>query len=341
MEAADDDVIRLARVCGAFELGELLTARFLPIGVINRNWRVDTTSGTYAVKELHDSHATGVRRQHRTMNALIGLGVPIPKPLERSDGDPVYAVDGVEFTATAWAYGQHLDGLAMSLDQAAILGELLGTIHLALAEALGPAGDWSEIAIAEPVQTLTYLDFLLDHIRRKPTQDDIDEVALANLSWRRTILTAPELSAPTGPEMGPHGHLHGDFHYNNVLWQEGTISAVLDWDRVRTQSQPSEVIRTCLLTFGGHGAIDLPRTEAFVRGYRRQRPVTDDELADAERRMWWTWLNGFWPLDQHYEHGNTRFDHQFVSNASTFRWWTDNRRDAVAAITGRSATRHI
>lgn len=334
MGTGEDDLRRLARVCSAYGLGELSAARYLPIGVINRNWRVDTTAGVYAVKELQDPLATGVREQHRMMKLLIGRGVPIPQPLEQAGGDPVCAVEGAEFTVSVWAPGQHLGGTALSLGQAAVLGELLGGIHVALADVLGPGEAEPGIALADPGQTLTYLDFLMRTIEDKPERDDIDRVALANLSWRRGILTHPALSAPVTPQLGPQGYIHGDFHNNNVLWDEGRISAVLDWDRVRVHCVASELIRACLLIFGGEDGLDVPRTAAFVRGYRLRRPLTGGQLADAERRMWWLWLNGFWPLNQRYERGITTFDHLYVRNAATFRWWTENRPEVFAAITG-------
>ncbi|HZM83518.1 MAG TPA: phosphotransferase [Candidatus Limnocylindrales bacterium] len=334
MEAGDNDLKRLARVCAAYGLGEPRAARYLPIGVINRNWRVDTTTGAYAVKELRDSNATGVREQHRRVKLLIGRGVPIPQPLERAGGDAVCAVDGAEFTVSVWAPGEHLGGTTMSLAQAAALGDLLGRIHVALTDVAGTGTPGPGIAVPDPGQALSYLDHLLDIIGRKPVKDDIDEVALANLAFRREILTDPALSAPATEELGPQGYIHGDFHHNNVLWHEGEVSAVVDWDRIRVHSLASELIRTCLLTFGGDGDIDLPRTAEFVRGYRRWRPLTGHEIADAEARMWWLWLNGFWPLDQRYEHGVTTFDHLYVRNASTFTWWTKNRSEVVAALTG-------
>ena len=291
----ENDLKRLAQVCAAYRLGDLRVARYQPIGVINRNWRVDRTTGTYAVKELCDSIATGAHQQHRTMKLLIDRGVPIPEPLEQAGGDPVCAVDGARFTVSRWAPGQHLTGSRNEPGQAETLGDLLGGIHVALGDVL-EAGDSAQgIEVSDPGQALSYLDFLLEIIEGKPERDEIDEVALANLTWRRQLLTDPALSAPPGEELGPLGYIHGDFHHNNVLWDEGRISAVLDWDRIRVHSLASELIRTFLLTFGGDGAIDLSRTAAFVRGYLQRRPMSVSELADAERRMWWLWLCGFWP----------------------------------------------
>jgi Ser/Thr protein kinase RdoA (MazF antagonist) len=120
-----------------------------------------------------------------------------------------------------------------------------------------------------------------------------------------------------------------------VLWSAGRISAVLDWDRIRVHALADELIRTCLLTFGGEDGIDVARTAALVRAYRGRVTLTDGELAGAERRMWWLWLSGFWPLNRRYEDGVTTFDHLYVRNAATFRWWTDHRDQVAAAFTGR------
>jgi len=335
MEPGDDDMTRLARVCAVYGLGSLRAARYLPLGLINRNWRVDTAAGAYAVKELRDPIATGVHEQHRTVKLLIGRGVPVPQPLERAGGDPVCALDGAEFTVSVWAPGHHLGGKAMSLAQATAFGDLLGVIHVALTDVLGPGVPGPGIPVADPGQALTYVELLIEAIGRKPEKDEIDEVALANLTLRRKLLTDPAMSAPAARDLGPHGYIHGDFHHNNVLWDEGEISAVVDWDRIRVHSLASELIRTCLLAFGGRGGIDLPRLAAFVRGYRMRRPLTGAELADAESRMWWWWLNGFWPLDQRYDHGVTTFDHLYVHNASTFAWWTEHRSEVAAVIAGR------
>lgn len=327
--------MRLAQVCAAYGLGEVGEVRGLPIGAMNRNWRVETTTGAYAVKELQDPSAGDVHERHRTVKSLIDRGVPVPRPLERAGGDPTCTVDGARFTVSAWAPGEHLAGTAMSLGQAAALGDLLGGIHVALSAVPWPHAPEPGGAVADAGRTLTCLDSLLATISRRPERDEIDELAVRDLTWRRELLTAPALLVPAGEEPGPRGGVHGDFHHNNVLWERGRISAVLDWDRIGVRSPAAELIRTCLLTFSGDGGLDLPRTAAFVRGYRQRRPLTAGRLADAEHRMWWSWLTGFWPLNRRYEDGVTAFDHFYVRNAATFRWWTGNRPAVVAALTGR------
>jgi hypothetical protein len=72
VDTGEDDLKRLAQVGASDGLGELLTARHLPIGLINRNWHVATATGCHAVKQLGDPIATGARRQHQTM-ALAGM----------------------------------------------------------------------------------------------------------------------------------------------------------------------------------------------------------------------------------------------------------------------------
>lgn len=331
-----EDRLRLAQVCDAFGLGGVQAMHHLPVGAMNRNWRVDTDTGSYAVKELQDRNAGDVGARHRTMKLLIERGVPVPEPLEQAGGDPECVLDGARFTVSVWAPGQHLTGGAMSLDQAAAYGELLGGIHVALSGVPHP-GDAAPDHVRETAPALTALDMVLELVTRRPEPDEIDELALSDLTRRRELLTAAVPPVPTGAEPGPRGWVHGDFHYNNVLWEQGRVSAVLDWDRIGVRCLASELIRACLLSFGGDGGIDLPRTAAFADGYRRRRPLTDEQLADAEHRAWWSWLTGIWPLDRRYQHGDTSCDHFYVRNAATFRWWTDNRSEVVTALTGRTA----
>ncbi len=328
-----EDRLRLTQVCAAFGLGDLHTLQRLPVGAMNRNWRVDTAGGVYAVKELRDLNAGDVHERHHAMKLLIGRGVPVPEPREQAGGDPVYALNGARFTVSAWAPGQHLTGAEMSLDQAAAYGELLGGIHVALS-GVRPQDDPGP-RTADPFLSLIGLDMIRELVIGRPERDEIDEIALSDLTWRRELLTAPAPPVPADDGPAPRGCVHGDFHHNNVLWEQGRISAVLDWDRIGVRCLASELVRTCLLSFGGDGGIDLPRTAAFAQGYRRRRPLTADQLTDAEHRMWWSWLTGIWPLDRRYQHADTSFDHFYVRNAATMRWWTDHREAVVAALTGR------
>jgi Ser/Thr protein kinase RdoA (MazF antagonist) len=59
------------------------------------------------------------------------------------------------------------------------------------------------------------------------------------------------------------GDLHGDLQYRNVIWQDGRIAAVFDWDRIRVRPYAEEVARTATVQFSHADGLDLRRVAAF------------------------------------------------------------------------------
>lgn len=68
-------------MCARFELGSVTDARYLPDGLMNRNWRVTTRRGTFAVKQIHDGTLDQARRNLRVMAELAKAGVAVAAPL--------------------------------------------------------------------------------------------------------------------------------------------------------------------------------------------------------------------------------------------------------------------
>lgn len=77
-----------------FGPGEVQGWEFLAHGLMNRNWRLDTDSGTYAVKEITDVPLPKVRRNLSALAGLAGDGIPAPAPLAADTGDLVAEIDG-------------------------------------------------------------------------------------------------------------------------------------------------------------------------------------------------------------------------------------------------------
>ncbi|MGW2588389.1 phosphotransferase [Streptomyces virginiae] len=117
----------LHAVTRAFALGEVYDRRFLAHGLMNRNWRVDTASGPYAVKEITDVPLPEVRRNLAVLADLAGDGLPVPAPVATVSGDLVAEFDGHGYCVLAWVDGRHVPGTELTLDQARELGVLLAS----------------------------------------------------------------------------------------------------------------------------------------------------------------------------------------------------------------------
>ncbi|MFF3160239.1 hypothetical protein ACFVRE_43920, partial [Streptomyces sp. NPDC057910] len=61
---------------------------------MNLNWRVETTRGNYAVKQITDVPVAKVRRNLGVLSGLATDGLPVPVLLATADGETVVAIGG-------------------------------------------------------------------------------------------------------------------------------------------------------------------------------------------------------------------------------------------------------
>ncbi|MFI2431472.1 phosphotransferase [Streptomyces sp. NPDC018693] len=174
---------------------------------------------------------------------------------------------------------------------------------------------------ADPLDTFALIDDLLARVRRHRPADSFDELARHRLLERRTLLERHADRRP--PRGGSMGWVHGDFHPFNLLYRGDTPAAIVDWDRLCVQPRAEEAVRAAVIFFvRPDGTLDLPRTRAYARAYRRAAGATPSQLAAAVHRLWWERLNDFWMLRWHYERGDTRADSQFPASSALVVWWT-------------------
>lgn len=334
----DGDRDALNLICEAFTLGVPTAAKFLAEGLMNRNWRVVTGQGMFAVKQIHDGPVTQVRRNLRAATALGSAGLPVCGPLLTADGDPVAEVAGHSYCVFPWVAGTHRLGTDLSLDEACHLGSTLGGIHRALAGLTSlldapPASLRSKVVTAEAAlaEATRFGTLAASQLGGSSAFDD--EVTVW-LDQRKHLIEAHGGQGPGNDvPAGPVGWTHGDVQHRNILWSDGWISAVIDWDKLRVRTLGEEIIRTATLHFGGEqGWLDLRLTAAFVAGYRTIVPISGGELADAVHRLWWKRLTDFWQVEFHYDRGDHSCDHLFFSGERFLHWWTRHRDEVTAAF---------
>lgn len=76
----------------------------------------------------------------------------------------------------------------------------------------------------------------------------------------------------------PCGVIHGDLFRDNVLWEGGEITALLDFESASIESYPFDLMVT-LLAFCFGDALDRDLCRALIDGYRAVRPISAEEAA--------------------------------------------------------------
>ncbi|KJS58429.1 hypothetical protein VM95_33340 [Streptomyces rubellomurinus] len=334
-EIAED----LALLGEAFGLGEVRECGFLSDGLMNGNWRLDTAEGSFALKRIMDVPLSLARRNLAVLSALADDGLPVGRARVSSTGDTVVEVAGRGYCVIPWMEGSHQPGTALSMEQAGDLGVLLGRIHQGLngeqvAGLLPPAPAQVTVSATTPAAARTEANRFLALIAGLENRTAFDAEAVAALAERKVLLEKYGSERPAGDvAVGPVGWTHGDVQHRNVLWRDGAIVGVIDWDRIRVRPFGEEVARTATVQFGGEdGFLDLERTSAFVAGYRSVVPISVPALADAVERLWWKRMSDYWQLVFHYDRNDHSCDHLFLPAERFLAWWSERRDEVQAAF---------
>ncbi|MFD8786647.1 homoserine kinase [Kitasatospora sp. NPDC059599] len=332
----EEDLVVLGE---SFGLGEVQACRFLPNGLMNGNWRLETAEGAFALKRIMDVPLPLARRNLAVLTELANAGVPVGRPRAAASGETVVEVEDRGYCLTPWMEGSHRPGTELTLDQVGDLGALLGQIHRSLndgrtARLLPASPEQVSALVTAPAVAHAEADRFLALIvgLDGPTAFDT-EVARA-LGERKMLLDKYSSERPVGEVApGPVGWTHGDVQHRNVLWRDGKITGVIDWDRIRVRPFGEEVARTATVQFGGEdGFLDLERTAAFVAGYRSVVPIPVPALADAVERLWWKRMSDYWQLVFHYDRDDHSCDHLFLPAERFLAWWTERREDVQEAF---------
>ncbi|MEV7971157.1 phosphotransferase [Sphaerisporangium sp. NPDC088356] len=326
----------LAGITERFGLGEAQHVSFIAEGMMNPNWRLETERGVFALKLIVDVTLPKARMSLKVLSVLGDERLPICVP-RLAGGDTVVEIDGRGYCVLEWAEGAHRPGTALDLGEARGLGELVGRVHVGLSSprtGLDRPAETLRAKVTTPEAALGEANRFLDVIAAMDEVGPFDIDVRERLDHRKALITAHAGQRPVDEvPVGPSGWTHGDLQPLNLLWQEGVVTAVLDWDRLAVRPYAEEVVRTAQVQFTtDEGRLDLAQVSAFVTGYRSVVVISDEALADAVQRLWWKRMTDFWQLQWHYDKDDHGPDALWVSGERLLGWWSEHLDEVQAAF---------
>jgi Ser/Thr protein kinase RdoA (MazF antagonist) len=289
-----------AAIAAAFDLGRPLgdpvpAAR----GELGRIWRLETTSGRWAIKEPFEPPTEDAARADVEFQlAAIAAGVQMPRPIVGRDGRLLAAIEDRSRRVVVRAYSWlDLVGEAPA-KRAPEAATILGRIHAIGYPAAGRPIDW----FTDPVGEERWRD-LVEEARRAGVEVSPLVEALV-----------PELRAAEALLPVRHGdalqRCHLDFNLDNVLLDAAGGLAIVDWENSGPGS-PDQELASALYELvaapaearafaaayenaGGPGRILGPESFAMalavqghlVQLYARQAFATASTSESRERGAW-------------------------------------------------------
>ena len=259
----------------AYDIGELRHLEGIEEGVSNTNFKVETTTGLYALT-LFEA-ATPQDDLPWFMNYTLYLdrkGYPAPGPALMRDGSSLGQINGKWAALIKWLPGRWPRN--PDTRHAASAGEWLARLHLA-------GGDFPEIRANSmgPQAWPHLIERCVPKAEASPRAQAILADFRKEYDWLMARWPEPSSSEAAGQKnLLPKGAIHADYFTDNVLMNDdGEVTGVIDYYYACTDFYAYDLavaINAWGFTPGGQPMPDMIR--AFARAYRSVRPLSDAEI---------------------------------------------------------------
>ncbi len=275
------------RLCALCSLGEpLMDPQAVIGGMLHRMWRLTTTKGSIAVKQLNSAimRKPGILHEYRmseaVAQAMAEQGIPAIAALLSADG-PLQEIDDAFFLAYPWIDGETLSSAPVGPDRAQQIGAILARMH----------------TLSLHLPEVAPLEWKHFH------SDDWDiltfQAAEVGLPWAHSIRAALPMLLQWTQSYEDAGEKlmqrliisQRDLDQKNVIWQTSTAPKIIDWEAAGLINPTMELVGAALSWSGF--AVGPPGKEIFmalINAYIGAGGTIQNTGLDALHGLLGTWL---------------------------------------------------
>ncbi|HEU5015121.1 MAG TPA: phosphotransferase [Roseiflexaceae bacterium] len=296
----------------AWDIGPVLHAQQPATGTINQTWLITTTKGRYVLRAYRHRERLPVEREHAIIAYAVAHGMPAVAPLPQPNGTTILEQEGCFYALFPHAPGKQFARADLGEREFAAMGHCLADLHGALKEY--PAECVAQRSLhVDATATFAAIERLEAAIHAKSLFDETDQIVLRRLARRRAWLEQnANLEAPNLNAL-PWQVIHGDYQEANLFFEDGQVSAIIDWDQAYVAPRAWEVARTLHLAL----KFETAACQTFLAAYRALLPLPPDEIDMAMNCYSWMRAHDLWIYEALYFEQNQRV-RQYIT-PGTFR----------------------
>lgn len=247
----------------AYDLGDKRSAEGIEAGTVNTSYALELGDRRYFLRIYEEQGQQGAESEARLLDHLAASGVLTPTAVRARDGVAVRVLAGKPAAIFPWIPGEMLCLPLVTVEAARAVGAALAQIHLA-----GPAP-----APAPPLGAGRFgADDLVARCDRIATSTNA-EARLQAEPLRDAVIRIDRRRRGDLPA----GLVHGDLFRDNVLWDRGKITALLDFESAHKGAFVYDVAVT-ILSWCFRSSFDFDTARAVLAGYSTVRQLTGAEI---------------------------------------------------------------
>lgn len=279
----------LDRIARQHRLGPIHGAELCKAGLINSNYRVSTSTGTFLVRVYSPERTLEhVEFELSTLQHLSRSGFPCQRPMPSEDGALTGRLDERLYAVLTFLPGSTLRQEELH----PAVSEQIGTRFAELQNLLQGFQPRGRKPDADYPLIRELVPEVFERVRQAP--GGATDLELLEADWA-------ELEPRFRPERDPRRQVvHGDLYYQNVLFDGGRLTGIIDFDDAYVGS-PLLDLALVVMEFATPATnwLELRLAEPLLRHYARARPVAPadaESLTDAMRFLCFKFLGYTLPL---------------------------------------------
>ncbi|MEO8540277.1 MAG: phosphotransferase [bacterium] len=265
--------------------------------ILNQNYRVDTSEGSYFLRAYRRGRTLERLQREQAAAAWVSeRGLPTPVAIASPGAETLIEVEGQFWSLYRWIDGGTYRRGEITPPEAERLGMVHGQCMAILRNY--PSLDLppnSELTWSTE-KTIEALEAVASEVDRRGNDQErrwhAKQLAIISSGVARPSTAFAQLATQA---------THGDYHERNVMFRhDDTLAAVVDWERFCVQPPAFEVLRAVSFML----LLDAEPLRAFLEGFRRNNSLDANAVRPAVDAWWQSSLHNTWVFRDYFLAGN-------------------------------------